>query len=127
MNRKKIKGDLGEGLVCDYLRDKGYIIVARNYKTRMGEIDIIAQNRDTVAFVEVKARKKTSNYLPREAVDKSKQHRIASAAGEYIARTQNALTVRFDVAEVIFFGDNKESAKINYIENAFLPEDMYWI
>ena len=127
MNDKRKKGDAGEEFVCEYLKDKGYIIAARNYKTRTGEIDIIAESRTTLIFVEVKSRKSGRAYLPREAVDLIKQQKIASAAGEYVARKQSDLALRFDVAEVIFFGDNEDSMEINYIENAFSPEDMFWV
>lgn len=126
MTEKRAKGNAGESLVCEYLKDKGYIIAARNYTTRLGEIDIIAENRSLLAFVEVKTRTENGFILPREAVDKHKQRKIAAAAGEYVQKTCNSLPVRFDVAEVVISGNEKADMKINYIENAFLPEDMFW-
>lgn len=127
MTEKRIKGNKGEDLVCEYLRKKGYIISAKNYTTRLGEIDIIAENRETVCFVEVKTRKYSAFSTPREAVDVRKQIRISRAAGEYIRKTKSPFNIRFDVAEVIYFGNESEEEKINYIENAFVPEEGFWI
>ncbi len=129
MNDTKRLGDAGEDIVCRYLRDNGYIIVARNYKTRLGEIDIIAESRDTLVFVEVKSRKSSLYSSPREAVNTNKQRRIIAAASEYIERSGSILGIRFDVAEVIVRpnGISDNGRLIDYIENAFSAEDGLWI
>lgn len=129
MTGNKSFGNRGEMAVEKYLKSAGYIIAARNYRTRAGEIDIIAQNRNIVAFVEVKTRSANSMIAPREAVDIHKQSRIAAAAAFYISRTSCVLDPRFDVAEVIVDPEdiNGQSVTINYIENAFTPEESLWI
>lgn len=123
MTETKHKGNAGEETVCNYLKNKGYIIAARNYRTRGGEVDIIAMNRTTVAFVEVKLRRRSEFSAPREAVDEYKQQKLSLAASEYMQSTQCILSPRFDVAEVISDG----GIEINYIENAFALEDTLWI
>ena len=129
MTEAKRRGDAGEDIVCRYLRDKGYIIVARNYKSRTGEIDIIAESRDTLVFVEVKTRKNALYSSPREAVNMSKQRKIIAAASNYIERSGSILNIRFDVAEVIVRPDgiSDNGRLIDYIENAFSAEDGLWI
>ncbi len=129
MTEEKRRGNAGEDIVCRYLRDKGYIIVARNYKTRLGEIDIIAESRDTLVFVEVKTRKNSLYSSPREAVNLSKQHKIIAAASVYLERSNSPLNIRFDVAEVIIHpnGISDSGRLIDYIENAFSAEDGLWI
>ena len=71
---KRLIGILGEKLVCKWYTDRKYKLLGINYKTRFGEIDIIAQNRNTVVFVEVKTRKDDTFYSAKEAVTYTKQH-----------------------------------------------------
>lgn len=68
-----------------FLRSKGYEILAANFRTRFGEIDIIAADGQYIAFVEVKARQEGTPYAPREAVGPAKQRRLRGAAGTYLA------------------------------------------
>lgn len=116
MNTKKQLGDKGEALVADYLRQKGYIVSARNYRSRFGEIDIIAENADMVLFVEVKLRGERALARPAEAVNYPKRMRIISTAEYYIYNNGVTLQPRFDVAEVFAQGD---ALRLHYIENAF--------
>lgn len=112
---KKTVGDFGEDLVEEYLRNKGYDILDRNFRKPFGEIDIIAKIDEIVVFVEVKTRKNKDFANPREAVTISKQQKIIKASQAYLI--ENDLTdsiIRFDVAEVI-----RVDGEINYIENAF--------
>lgn len=112
---KKIVGDFGEDLVEEYLRNKGYDILDRNFRKPFGEIDIIARIDEIVVFVEVKTRKNKDFANPSEAVTISKQQKIIKASQAYLM--ENDLTdsiIRFDVAEVI-----RVDGEINYIENAF--------
>ena len=112
---KKTVGDFGEDLVEEYLRNKGYDILDRNFRKPFGEIDIIARIDEIVVFVEVKTRKNKDFANPSEAVTISKQQKIIKASQAYLM--ENALTdsiIRFDVAEVI-----RVDGEINYIENAF--------
>ncbi len=117
-------GVLAEDRVAAYLRKKGFYIAKRNYKSRYGEIDIIAENEDTVAFVEVKAR--TDNYIvsPGEAVDKAKRRKIIATAKDYYVKSHCFLTPRFDVAMVTAFKDEEDKwqFELKYLKNAFCLE-----
>ena len=113
-------GTWGEALVANYLRDRGYTILAAGYRCRFGEIDLIAKKGKTLAFVEVKLRTNLSHGLPREYVTRTKQQRIRTTAEIFLAENEMELSARFDVAEV--YTDEAHSVqqtKIEYIENAF--------
>lgn len=107
------KGKLGEAKATEYLKSKGYKILVQNFKTKIGEIDIIASKDNFVVFVEVKARKNSDFGLPREAVNYYKQRKIRMVATQYLKSTNKLNTpCRFDVVEIL--GD-----KIEHIENCF--------
>ena len=110
-------GKLGEESVCTYLKERGYNIVARNYRIKGGEIDIIAENGDYIAFVEVKARKPDSMVNGFEAVNKRKRGLIIKTAADYCCKHPNFLQPRFDVAQVI--KKKKKVLSIDYITNAY--------
>lgn len=114
---KSETGKLGEEAVCGYLEQRGYSISARNYRIRGGEIDIIAENGDYMAFVEVKSRKPDSLVTGFEAVNKRKRGLIIKTAGDYWMKHPSVLQPRFDVAQVII--DGGEILDIEYIENAY--------
>ena len=95
------KGTAGEVLAARFLRDKGFEILAANFRCRHGEIDIVASDRAYIAFVEVKTRQSDSLYTPREAVTIQKQRRLIATAGFYLSRYPAALQPRFDVIEVV--------------------------
>lgn len=103
--------------MCTYLIKNGYTITARNYRIKGGEIDIIAENADYIAFVEVKSRKPDSMVSGFEAVNKRKQGLIIKTAGDYCIKYPTELQPRFDVAEVII--DNGRVLSIDYIQNAY--------
>ncbi|CDZ24253.1 hypothetical protein CCDG5_1136 [[Clostridium] cellulosi] len=112
-------GKIGEDAAAEFLTDKGWNIIERNYHTRQGEIDIIATFGGYIIFVEVKTRLENSLFLPREAVDQKKQAKLIQAALMYISSHEiGLLQPRFDVIEVIA-SKNKEIKQINLIENAF--------
>lgn len=115
------RGDWGEALVANYLRDRGYELLAHSYRCRFGEIDLIAKKKTTLCFVEVKLRADTQYGLPREAVTASKQEKIKKTAQMYMSARGLDMSVRFDVAEVYAdaAGDAKKT-KIEYLENAFI-------
>ena len=109
----KINGTIGEIDAEKYLKDKGYVIVSTNYRNRLGEIDIIAKDKNVLVFVLFKSRATLLYGRPCEAVDERKQHKIRKTAELYLVTTKNYYTdVRFDVVEIL--GD-----EINHIENAF--------
>lgn len=120
MNIGKI-GKSGEDRVAAFLRSKGYKIVKRNYQCRFGEIDIIAQNGEYIAFVEVKTRKANSLVSGEEAVDYRKQERIMLTTEDYLTKSPCELQPRFDVAVVTVTKkpDGSDSYNLNYITNAF--------
>ena len=96
-----------------YLVQKGYKIVKTNFSCKIGEIDIIAQDKDTLVFVEVKARNTAKFGLPRESVTVQKQYKIRRMSQLYLQRYSNFdQKIRFDVIDIL--GD-----KITHIENAF--------
>ena len=112
------KGKFGEDCAAQFLADNGYTIVARNFRIRSAEIDIIAQRDGVLAFVEVKARSSVRHGLPSEAVTLRKQKKIIEAAGVFLQDEKFCdCACRFDVVEVYLNGERVE--EINHIENAF--------
>ena len=122
-NRRR--GNLGEDFAADYLEKEGYRILERNYATKLGEIDIIAQKDNFIAFVEVKARSEDSMYAPREAVTFSKQRKICKAAMLYKMRKGFNVRPRFDVFEIIYDRYSLEVKKFTHIKNAFGTESVH--
>ncbi|HRU96150.1 MAG TPA: YraN family protein [Ruminococcus sp.] len=114
---KSETGRLGEESVCAYLTERGYNIAARNYRIKGGEIDIIAENGDFIAFVEVKARKPDSMVSGFEAVNKRKRGLIIKTASDYCCKHPSVLQPRFDIAEVTI--DSGRVLSIDYIPNAY--------
>lgn len=113
-------GPWGEAQAADYLRRKGYTLVAANYRCRFGEIDLIVRNRRYLVFVEVKLRKSAGFAQAREFVDFRKQQRIRATASMYLSRYPTSLQPRFDVIE-IYAPQGMETQKltINHLEDAF--------
>ncbi len=122
MNNIFSKGKNAELMVAAYLRKQGCIIAKMNYHSRFGEIDIIAETKTTVMFVEVKMRGQNSIMAPAEAVDAAKQRKIVNTANDFLLKSHlTGLQPRFDVAEVFeeALPNGKKRYKINYIKNAF--------
>ena len=95
------RGKAGEDAVCAYLEEKGYKILARNYRKKGGEIDIIAQEADTAVFVEVKTRKYGAMDSGTGAMTKAKMRRIIATSEEYMYEHKELdLYRRFDTAYV---------------------------
>ena len=96
-------GRNGEEISCDYLENKGYEILERNFRYKKYEIDIIAKDKNELVFIEVKTRSQKEYGLPAESVTKIKQKHICKAARFYlhIHKKENDF-VRFDVIEVLF-------------------------
>lgn len=113
-------GPWGEAQAADYLRRKGYSLVAANYRCRFGEIDLIVKNRRYLVFVEVKLRKSAEFAQAREFVDFRKQQRLRTTASMYLSRYPTSLQPRFDVIE-IYAPQGMETKKltINHLEDAF--------
>ena len=119
MNTREM-GLFGEAETAKYLRSKGYKILAQGYRSRFGEIDLIAEKKGELAFVEVKLRSGTGHGLPREFVDQRKQEKIRKTAALYLAWKQLDVPARFDVAEVYVEAKDSFILKdFHYIDNAF--------
>lgn len=114
-------GRRGEMEAAAFLRRKGYDILSANYRTRLGEIDLIASDGVFLVFAEVKTRSARSAILPREAVNIAKQRKIISAAGQYLADYPTELQPRFDVIEVTTDGTADFRVRsVRHIPNAFM-------
>lgn len=112
-------GSYGEKLAANHLLYKGYRILKKNYRTKFGEIDLIAQNRQTLVFCEVKTRISNSFGGPLEAVNYYKQKKLKKLADFYLAAYEiDDLDVRFDVIAVEIDKTNK-NIKIDHVEDAF--------
>jgi putative endonuclease len=111
-------GQKGEDLAADHLEKAGYKILFRNWKWGKNEIDIIAENKDFVVFVEVKTRNNDFQMHPVTAVNKAKQKSIIWAANGYLQKYYIDKEGRFDIITVIKSAD---SFKIDHIEGAFYP------
>ena len=95
------RGDCGEDRACDYLRRRGLKILARNYRCRAGEIDVVAEDRGTVVFVEVKERRGESHGSAVEAVTAAKRRKVVRAARAYaVAHGLSDSPLRFDVVAI---------------------------
>ena len=116
----RARGQWGEALVAEDLRQKGWTVVTTNFRCRMGELDIVAKNERYLIFVEVKLRKNARYGAACEAVTPSKQRKLTAAAQYYLLCHPTELQPRFDVAEVYApRGVRTVTPTIYYIENAF--------
>lgn len=112
-------GSLGEAAAAQMLVQQGYQIVARNFRVRQGEIDIIAQNDRFLIFVEVKTRTNMHFGRPCEAVTHTKQQHLRIAAQIYLQNHPTSLQPRFDVCEVYWNRQTNQPQQIHFITNAF--------
>ena len=117
-------GVLGERAAADYLTAHGFTIRERNFRSRFGEIDIIATKGPYLCFVEVKTRGARAIARPAASVTADKQRKIRLTAEYYIARhrtllERNGLQPRFDVAEVYADAAGRSGPTVRYMENAF--------
>ncbi len=115
---KRQIGDKGEDLAVKALKKKGYKIVERNFNAHIGEIDIIAMDKEYLCFVEVRLRKDKLHGSPKETVDVFKQRKIIKAAQVYInMHNAHERLMRFDVVSIT--GDGGKESEIEIIKNAF--------
>ena len=121
-------GRYGEEVAVKHLKEKGYRILARNHREGKNEIDVIAENRAFIVFVEVKARKSTGSYTydygtPADAVTPAKRRRTVDAARAYLYKSKTEKSPRFDVIEVYLgdtsLTDNPAILRIEHLEDAF--------
>ena len=115
--RQQEFGRKAEAIAVRQLKKAGYKIISKNYRTRIGEIDIIAKDGKTIVFVEVKARKTSRFGHPKQAVTYQKQRKISMVALEYLkSNGQTNSKARFDVVAMTGLSVNP---KIEVIKNAF--------
>jgi putative endonuclease len=119
MDRKAF-GFYGENTAVKYLTKNGYKILEKNFRTIFGEIDIIAKEKDTIVFVEVKTRKSDDFVSPLESVDSKKQKHLIRAGLSYLKSKKifEKVPCRFDVVSIVSHDSDKNS-KIELIKNAF--------
>ncbi|GAC1470992.1 MAG: YraN family protein [Isosphaeraceae bacterium] len=114
----RVLGDKGERLAADFLRRRGFRVITRGYRTARGEIDLIARDRDTLVFIEVKTRRRGQ---PTEAVTPEKQRRLTLAALSFLHRFDlPEQRCRFDVVAIVWPEENHPPS-IEHILNAFEP------
>ena len=111
-------GQLGENKAKNYLKRRGYQILESNYRTKAGDIDLIAKDQECLVFVEVKTRTSDQYGSPAEAVSFYKQQHMINSAKYYLARHGGDCECRFDVIEVyLSSGKWIQFAKINHLKN----------
>lgn len=120
MPGSNLTGAWGEQLAAQYLRKKGYRLVACNYRCRFGEIDLIVENRKFLVFVEVKLRKSDRFAAAMEFVDRKKQDRLRTTAELWLSLNPVEKQPRFDVIEVYApQGLETKKPEIHHLEDAF--------
>lgn len=118
-------GALGEKLAVKYLKDRKCKILEKNYKNKVGEIDIIAIDGSEIVFIEVKTRSAQPYLSGRYSVDKRKQFHIMRAASWYMELKKSSLQPRFDIIEVEVERSTGELVKIEHFKNAFSQTESY--
>lgn len=117
LNQKQKIGEKGEFIAERHLKKKGYKILERNYRTKLGEIDIIAKEKKTIVFVEVKTRRSWQFGNPKGSVTPAKQRKISMVALQYLKTIDRSNTkARFDVVAITA---TRDTPQIEIIKNAF--------
>lgn len=111
-------GKMGEKAAAEMLRQKGHVILERNWRFYGYELDIVSETNEYLVFVEVKTRQTDMWGRPEEFVGKSRMKRMVEAANEYMIENDVTKPVRFDIVGVVI---NKHGTKIEHFEDAFLP------
>jgi len=118
MNRRAVIGSDGERAAADFLESRGYRILERNYRTRLGELDLVADDGGILVFVEVKVRRNDQFGGPAAAITSAKQARIARLAQQYVvSRRLSGRPCRFDV--VLIRGDDPRTRQMELLPGAF--------
>ena len=120
MKSKPALGAWGEAIAAEALKARGFAVIERNYRSRYGEIDIIAENREYLVFAEVKLRKSAYFGAAREFVDARKQEKLRATASMWLEEHETSLQPRFDVIE-IYAPDGLQTRHpyLRQIEDAF--------
>lgn len=119
---RKTLGRAGEDVACSYLQERGYRIVARNVHYGVGEVDIVAQDGETLVFVEVRTRRSMEHSEIGETVTPAKQRRVTRAALRFLQQHPGpAKPLRFDVITVSFAGASQGTFTLVHSQGAFDP------
>ena len=114
-------GRWGEDRACAYLEQRGWTILARNYRFGRREVDVVARRGSVVAFVEVKTRAGVGYGAPLEAVTRLKRREIEAVAGQYVARHRLiGVDIRFDAVSIVVERPGAR-ARIEHVEDAWRP------
>ncbi len=114
---RKSLGDAGEALAARHLESLGFQIIARNHRTRRGEVDLIAEKGELLVFCEVRTRSSERFGSPEETVDARKQQRVVLAARDFLARFRGGeRAVRFDVIAIV---DGPRGPELRHVPDAF--------
>jgi putative endonuclease len=116
-------GRAGEAQAARFLEAQGYVLLARNWRIREGELDIVAQEGDTLAFVEVKTRRTHTHGAGEESIDARKQQRLAQLAERFLA-AHPELTFRQCRFDVVVIDYTQRPAQIRLYRNAFDPPNQ---
>lgn len=116
-------GREGELLAQQFLKKKHYKILQTNWKMGNLEVDIIAQLKKTIVFVEVKTRSSEQFQLPEQAVDLHRQRRLTRAANSFMKEFPDNYEARFDIIAIII---NDKETQIRHISDAFVPTPTYY-
>lgn len=117
MQNTRLRGKFGENLALKFLKNNGYKIISTNYRNKLGEVDIIAKDKDTYCFIEVKLRSSQEFGLAAEAIDRRKQRRLCKAALCYLK--EKHLLDKFSRFDVVLIDSSSQVYKIELIKNAF--------
>ena len=109
------RGQRGESLAAEYLEQRGFSVIAQNYRHRRSEIDLIVRRDDTLVFAEVKLRKDAGFGYPESFVNPSQANRIVAAADYYLHETNWEGAIRFDIIAITL----RPQLKIEHFEDAF--------
>lgn len=121
--RRIFVGKTGEEVAVDFLKKYGYKILERNFRTGLGELDIIARDKNTICFVEVRTRTSSDKGSGLESITRTKQYRLSRLALSYL-KSNRLLNrrARFDIVSILLDGRNR---KIEFLKNAFELDRRY--
>jgi putative endonuclease len=118
--RRRPLGDLGERLAARHLAGEGHRILERNFRCKLGEIDLISRCGDWLVFTEVKSAVHSEGYRPGDHLNDWKKRRVRRLAEYYLAlNPPEEMNLRFDLVEVVFPADRRGRPEIQHFENAF--------
>ncbi len=117
MSRHNEIGALGEQIATDFLKNKNYEILERNWRYKKAEIDIIARQNETLIFIEVKTRSYAYFGRPEEFVTSHKEQLVSEAANEYMIQINYDWAIRFDIISIIYKNENE--FEIEHFEDAW--------